>query len=146
MAEKKKSTIESAAPASDKKKALETAMAQIERTYGKGSIMRLGENQSVVVDAIPTGSLSLDIALGIGHHQQRAQRAAAFELQGDTCPLPLQGIAHQGGRRQSAAQSGGSHRGGIVDLTGTLRQIAAANGGSLHEAVAGNGSYNLIHG
>jgi len=66
MAEKKKSTIESATPASDKKKALETAMAQIERTYGKGSIMRLGENQSVVVDAIPTGSLSLDIALGIG--------------------------------------------------------------------------------
>ncbi len=62
----KKPMIESAAPASDKKKALETAMAQIERTYGKGSIMRLGENTGVVVDAIPTGSLSLDIALGIG--------------------------------------------------------------------------------
>ncbi len=65
-ADKKKSTIEPAAPASDKKKALETAMAQIERAYGKGSIMRLGENQGVVVDAIPTGSLSLDLALGIG--------------------------------------------------------------------------------
>ena len=65
MAEKKKS-VESASPASDKKKALETAMAQIERAYGKGSIMRLGENAGVVVDAIPTGSLSLDIALGIG--------------------------------------------------------------------------------
>ena len=63
MAEKKKS-VESASPASDKKKALETAMAQIERAYGKGSIMRLGENAGVVVDAIPTGSLSLDIALG----------------------------------------------------------------------------------
>ena len=62
----KKPVIESAAPASDKKKALETAMAQIEKTYGKGSIMRLGENTGVVVDAIPTGSLSLDIALGIG--------------------------------------------------------------------------------
>ena len=62
----KKPMIESAAPASDKKKALETAMAQIERTYGKGSIMRLGENTGVVVDSIPTGSLSLDIALGIG--------------------------------------------------------------------------------
>ena len=60
MAEKKKS-VESASPASDKKKALETAMAQIERAYGKGSIMRLGENAGVVVDAIPTGSLSLDI-------------------------------------------------------------------------------------
>ncbi len=62
----KKSTVESAAPASDKKKALETAMAQIERAYGKGSIMRLGENLDIVVDSIPTGSLSLDVALGIG--------------------------------------------------------------------------------
>ena len=62
----KKPVVESATPASDKKKALETAMAQIERAYGKGSIMRLGETADVVVDSIPTGSLSLDIALGIG--------------------------------------------------------------------------------
>ena len=62
----KKVTVESAAPASDKKKALETCMAQIERTYGKGSIMRLGENTDILVEAIPTGSLALDIALGIG--------------------------------------------------------------------------------
>ena len=62
----KKLTVESAAPASDKKKALETCMAQIERTYGKGSIMRLGENTDILVEAIPTGSLALDIALGIG--------------------------------------------------------------------------------
>ena len=62
----KKPVIEAASPASDKKKALETAMAQIERTYGKGSIMRLGENQGIVVDSIPTGSLALDVALGIG--------------------------------------------------------------------------------
>ena len=55
MAEKKKS-VESASPASDKKKALETAMAQIERTYGKGSIMRLGANEQVVVESIPTSS------------------------------------------------------------------------------------------
>ena len=41
-------------------------MAQIERAYGKGSIMRLGENVDVMVEAIPTGSLSLDLALGIG--------------------------------------------------------------------------------
>ena len=66
MADKKKSVVESAAPASDKKKALETAMAQIEKTYGKGSIMRLGDNTDIVVEAIPTGSLSLDLALGIG--------------------------------------------------------------------------------
>ena len=62
----KKPSVEAASPASDKKKALETAMAQIERAYGKGSIMRLGENTGIVVDSIPTGSLSLDIALGIG--------------------------------------------------------------------------------
>ena len=66
MADKKKNLVEAPAPASDKKKALETCMAQIERTYGKGSIMRLGENAGVVVEAIPTGSLSLDLALGIG--------------------------------------------------------------------------------
>ena len=62
----KKPVVEAATPASDKKRALETAMAQIERAYGKGSIMRLGDNASIVVEAIPTGSLSLDIALGIG--------------------------------------------------------------------------------
>ena len=65
MAEKKKS-VESASPASDKKKALETAMAQIERMYGKGAIMRFGDKAELNVDYIPTGSLSLDVALGIG--------------------------------------------------------------------------------
>ncbi len=66
MASNKKYTTEAAAPATDRKKALDTAMAQIERQFGKGSIMRLGENARLEVDAIPTGSLSLDIALGIG--------------------------------------------------------------------------------
>ena len=65
MAEKKR-VMDAPAPASDKKRALETAIAQIEREYGKGSIMRLGENSHIMVEAIPTGSLSLDIALGIG--------------------------------------------------------------------------------
>ena len=65
MAEKKR-TVDTAGPASDKRKALETAIAQIERDFGKGSIMRLGENSSIMVEAIPTGSLSLDVALGIG--------------------------------------------------------------------------------
>ena len=64
MAEKKR--IEPAAPAGDKKKALETAIAQIEKNYGKGSIMRLGDGMQVNVEAIPTGSISLDLALGIG--------------------------------------------------------------------------------
>lgn len=66
MAEKKKHTVPTAAPATDKHRALETAMAQIEKAYGKGSIMRLGENNKVMVESIPTGSLSLDLALGIG--------------------------------------------------------------------------------
>ncbi len=65
MADKRK-LVESAAPASDKRRALDTAIAQIERDFGKGSIMRLGENAHIQVEAIPTGSLSLDIALGIG--------------------------------------------------------------------------------
>jgi recombination protein RecA len=66
MADKKKHTVEAAAPAADKKKAIETAMAQIEKTYGPGSIMRLGESPNVNIGAISTGSLSLDIALGVG--------------------------------------------------------------------------------
>ena len=51
---------------SDKTKALEAALSQIERAFGKGSIMKLGANQSMDVESIPSGSLSLDIALGIG--------------------------------------------------------------------------------
>lgn len=50
----------------DKQKALESALSQIERAFGKGSIMKLGDQSSRDVDTIPTGSLSLDIALGIG--------------------------------------------------------------------------------
>ena len=66
MAEKKKAGVEAAAPASDKKRALETCIAQLEKTYGKGTVMRMGENTGIVVEAIPTGSLALDAALGIG--------------------------------------------------------------------------------
>ena len=66
MAEKKRVAVDSPSPASDRKRALDTAIAQIEREFGKGSIMRLGENSHIVVEAVPTGSLSLDIALGIG--------------------------------------------------------------------------------
>lgn len=51
---------------SDKKKALETAIAAIEKNYGKGTIMRLGDDISINVEALSTGSLSLDLALGIG--------------------------------------------------------------------------------
>ena len=54
----------------EREKALETALSQIERSYGKGSIMKLGENSVVEVEAISTGSLGLDIALGIGGLQE----------------------------------------------------------------------------
>jgi recombination protein RecA len=50
----------------DKRKALESALSQIERTFGKGSVMRLGQDQAVEVEAVSTGSLGLDVALGIG--------------------------------------------------------------------------------
>lgn len=51
---------------SEKKKALEVALSQIEKQFGKGSVMKLGENAHLNIEAIPTGALSLDIALGIG--------------------------------------------------------------------------------
>ena len=62
----KKTTYEAPSPAADKKKALQTALAQIEKNYGKGTVMRLGDRPELNVDAIPTGSLALDAALGIG--------------------------------------------------------------------------------
>lgn len=53
-------------PVSDKEKALKSALEQLEKQFGKGAVMRLGENVSMNVEHIPTGSLSLDMALGIG--------------------------------------------------------------------------------
>ena len=61
-----KGPLPTAAPADDKKRAIDTAMAQIEKMYGKGSIMRFGDKADLNVDFIPTGSLALDVALGIG--------------------------------------------------------------------------------
>ncbi len=52
--------------ATDRDKALDTALAQIERQFGKGSVMKLGQEGRVPIDVIPTGSIALDIALGIG--------------------------------------------------------------------------------
>ena len=62
----KKTVYEAPAPAADKKKALQTAISQIEKNYGKGTVMRLGDRPEMNVEAIPTGSLALDAALGIG--------------------------------------------------------------------------------
>ena len=62
----KKTAYEAPTPATDKKKALQTAISQIEKNFGKGTVMRLGDKPEMNVDAIPTGSLALDAALGIG--------------------------------------------------------------------------------
>ncbi|MBQ8910035.1 MAG: recombinase RecA [Oscillospiraceae bacterium] len=62
----KKTAYEAPTPATDKKKALQTAISQIEKNFGKGTVMRLGDRPEMNVDAIPTGSLALDAALGIG--------------------------------------------------------------------------------
>jgi recombination protein RecA len=54
------------ASAADREKSLETALAQIDRQFGKGSVMRLGSDDRAPVEVIPTGSIALDVALGIG--------------------------------------------------------------------------------
>ena len=54
------------AATADREKALATALQQIEKQHGKGSIMRLGEQETVKIAAIPTGSVALDVALGVG--------------------------------------------------------------------------------
>ena len=62
----KKTMYDAPTPATDKKKALQTALSQLEKNFGKGTVMRLGDRPEMNVDAIPTGSLALDAALGIG--------------------------------------------------------------------------------
>ena len=64
MATKKR--LEPVAPAVDKEKALKQALEQIEKTHGKGAVMRLGERNTMAVDHISTGSIGLDMALGVG--------------------------------------------------------------------------------
>ena len=62
----KQKRLETVAPAADKQKALQDAIAQIEKTHGKGAVMRLGENTAMAIDHISTGSIGLDMALGVG--------------------------------------------------------------------------------
>ena len=54
------------APTSDREKAIEQALTQIERRFGKGAIMKLGDVSKIHVEVIPTGSIALDLALGVG--------------------------------------------------------------------------------
>ena len=99
---KKNNSAYTAAPAADKEKALATAIAQIERAYGKGSIMRMSDRPNMQVDAVPTGSLSLDLALGIGG----LPRGRIIEIYGPessgktTLALHVRGAGSEDGRRQ----------------------------------------------
>ncbi|RMH62602.1 MAG: recombinase RecA [Zetaproteobacteria bacterium] len=88
---------------SDKSKALETALSQIERQFGKGTIMRLGDNSKVAVDVIPSGSLALDAALGVGGYPRgRVIEIYGPESSGKTT-LALHAVAEAQRRGGSAA-------------------------------------------
>ena len=63
---KKETENEALTPQQQKLKALQAAMSKIEKDFGKGSIMRMGDEQIVPVDVIPTGSIGLNAALGVG--------------------------------------------------------------------------------
>jgi recombination protein RecA len=88
MAEKQKAPQ----AVSDKQKALETALAQIEKQFGKGAVMKMGQNSSMNVAAIPTGSLSLDLALGIGG----VPKGRIIEIFGPESSGKTRGAAHCG--------------------------------------------------
>ncbi len=88
---------------SDKTKALETAMSQIERQFGKGAVMRLGDQSKVAVDVIPTGSLALDAALGVGGYPRgRVIEIYGPESSGKTT-LALHAVAEAQRRGGTAA-------------------------------------------
>ncbi len=69
----------------DKEKAVESAMVQIERQFGKGSIMKLGDSPVIKVPVIPTGSLALDAALGVGG-LPRGRVTEIFGPEASGCP------------------------------------------------------------
>ena len=63
---KSSTPLTSVSASDDRERALETALSQIERQFGKGSVMRLGDEGRAPIEVIPTGSIALDVALGIG--------------------------------------------------------------------------------
>ena len=102
----------------DKQKALETALAQIEKKYGKGAVMRLGENSTMNIEAIPTGSVTLDAATGInGLPKGRIVEIYGPESSGKTT-LALHVVAE-------AQKKGGEAA--FVDAEHALDPIYAAN-------------------
>ncbi|MBT4922162.1 MAG: recombinase RecA [Rickettsiales bacterium] len=102
----------------DKNKALETALAQIERSYGKGSVMKLGQKGTVDIEAISTGSISIDWALGIGGFPKgRIIEIYGPESSGKTT-LALSAVAQ-------AQKSGGTCA--FIDAEHALDPVYAAN-------------------
>src|SRR3712207_9472766 len=83
----------------DREKALETALAQIDKQFGKGSVMRLGDEVRAPIEVIPTGSISLDVALGIGGLPPgRVIEGYGPESSGQTTAAPHAAAhAHRGG-------------------------------------------------
>ena len=115
MAEKKRILAE---PNSDKDKALKTAVDQLEKLYGKGTVMRLGENVGMNVEHISTGSLTLDIALGIGGLPKgRIVEMYGPESSGKTT-LALHAVAE-------AQKAGG--QAAFIDVEHALDPVYAAN-------------------
>ena len=115
MAEKKKSLAE---PNPDKEKALKTALEQLEKTYGKGTVMRLGENVGMNVEHISTGSITHDVALGIGGLPKgRIVEMYGPESSGKTT-LALHAVAE-------AQKAGG--QAAFIDVEHALDPVYAAN-------------------
>lgn len=115
MAEKKSKI---AAPVADKEKALKTALEQLEKSYGKGTVMRLGENVGMNVEHISTGSISLDMALGIGGLPKgRIIEMYGPESSGKTT-LALHAVAE-------AQKAGG--QAAFIDVEHALDPVYAAN-------------------
>lgn len=115
MAEKKSKIAE---PVADKEKALKTALDQLEKAYGKGTVMRLGENVGMNVEHISTGSLSLDVALGIGGLPKgRIVEMYGPESSGKTT-LALHAVAE-------AQKAGG--QAAFIDVEHALDPVYAAN-------------------
>ena len=123
---KKNNSAYTAAPATDKEKALATAIAQIERAFGKGSIMRMSDRPTVQVDAVPTGSLSLDLALGIGG----LPRGRIIEIYGPESSGKTTLALHVVARGPEAGRRGGLHRRGACP--GPHLRPGAGGGHRLH--------------
>ena len=125
MASNNKKKLEPVAPAANKQEALAKALGLIEKQYGKGAVMRLGENTGMAVDHISTGSLRLDCALGIaGLPRGEPLRPLALSLEHDA-----QRIALPAADRDRSAQQ-------VALAARNMHELAAlclcADGGRVH--------------